>query len=654
MDQSPDTLPTRRIVHAASSVETYLRRLTEIASGMGTIWFFALVILICAEVVGRAFFSMPIRGVTEIVAYSVVGATFLQIGNAFYAERMTRADFFLSFLNERSKRGSRVLEVVISLTGVLVAVLIIQAGWPKFIRAFADGELVGLPGEFSFYVWPLRLIVIFGCTLAAIALITRAIHNCAELNRENGQIGLGFLGIALLLVSSFWLFGIPAIIDSGTSNFMLGALSLGVLILLVMMGLHVGVAMILVGFVGLWLIKGRLALPYTMLGISENEYLANYYFSAVPLFVLMGLLVAASDIGRETFAVARWLTRPVKGGLGIATVGANAIFAAITGSSIASAAVFAKIATPEMIRHGYTKRFSVGVVAGSSVLGMLIPPSILLIVYGFLAEQSVGHLFAAAIVPGLILATAMCLMIWLRATFWPQQIFVSNDSNSIGNSDEVTSVGKAALMLVPVLGLIFLVLGGIYGGFFTPTEGGAVGSAGALIYGFTSGKLDRKNLWKVIVETGQIATAILYLILAANVFTVMLASSGFVQSIGGLIGELDLSLWQFAIVYVFLLVILGMFLESISIMLIVVPITLPAVLLLGGDPIWFGILTVIAVEIGLLTPPFGLTCYVVSSTLRSSGISLSDIFAGALPFVWVMALVTFLIIVFPALGSLSF
>lgn len=360
-----------------------------------------------------------------------------------------------------------------------------------------------------------------------------------------------------------------------------------------------------------------------------------------------------TDIGKETFAVASWLTRPIRGGLGIATVGANAMFAAITGSSVASATVFSKVATPEMIRHGYNKQFSVGVVAGSSVLGMLIPPSLLLIVYGFLAEQSVGYLFIAAIVPGLILAIAMSFMIWFNATFRPHKVFETTpDAGS--DVDAISGIGHAALYLAPIIGLVVLVLGGIYGGFFTPTEGGAVGSAGALIYALLRRRLPMQKLWQVMVETGQIATTVLFLILAANIFTIMLASSGFVQNIGTLINSLDLSLFQFAAIYVILLVILGMFLESVSIMLIVVPIALPTVAALGGDPIWFGILTVIAVEIGLLTPPFGMSCYVVAATLRDKGIDLVDIFKGVQPFVLVMFLMVILIILFPGLASMTF
>ena len=262
-------------------------------------------------------------------------------------------------------------------------------------------------------------------------------------------------------------------------------------------------------------------------------------------------------------------------------------------------------------------------------------------------------LFVAAIVPGLILASAMCLMIWLRAQFWSHQIFARSTEKMHGSDPDEMNGIRAAVLLAPVVGLIVLVLGGIYDGFFTPTERGAVGSAGALIYAFARGRLGRAEFWRVMLETGRIATTVLFLILAANIFTIMLASSGFVQQINAMVSGLDLQLWQFAIIYVLLLVALGMFLEAVSIMLIVVPLALPTGLLLGADPIWFGILTVIAVEIGLLTPPFGLTCYVVSSTLRGTGIALSDIFIGALPFVWVMGIVTLLLVFFPTLATLG-
>jgi len=409
----------------------------------------------------------------------------------------------------------------------------------------------------------------------------------------------------------------------------------------------IGIALIVLGFCGIWMMKGNTIIAERMLPQAGAEYMKNYFFGVVPLFVLMGLLVAASDVGKETFQVARWALRRVRGGLGIATVAANAVFAAITGSSIASAAVFTRVATPEMMAQGYTARFSVGVVAGSSVLGMLIPPSLLLIVYGFLAEQSVGVLFIAAIVPGLILSFAFALLILAMATWRPQWI---GDVTVTDDSATDESIASAAMKLFPILSLVALVIGGIYGGLFTPTEAGAAGSFGALVIGMLKRKLDWKTLWSVLIETGHITVSILFLILAANMYSRMLALSGLPQQMGDFIGGTSLGYTGFIILYVLVLILLGMILDSISIMLIILPLALPVLLQFGGDPIWFGIVTVIAVEIGLLTPPLGITCYVVKSTLNDDRITLNQIFLGAMPFAFIMLLVTILLIVVPEIS----
>ena len=297
------------------------------------------------------------------------------------------------------------------------------------------------------------------------------------------------------------------------TNAQIGILSILCMLVLIYAGMPIGIALIVLGFCGIWMMKGNTIIAERMLPQAGAEYMKNYFFGVVPLFVLMGLLVAASDVGKETFQVARWALRRVRGGLGIATVAANAVFAAITGSSIASAAVFTRVATPEMMAQGYTARFSVGVVAGSSVLGMLIPPSLLLIVYGFLAEQSVGVLFIAAIVPGLILSVAFALLILAMATWRPQWI---GDVSVTGRSASDESIASAAMKLFPILSLVALVIGGIYGGLFTPTEAGAAGSFGALVIGILKRKLDWKTLWSVLIETGHITVSILFLILGGE------------------------------------------------------------------------------------------------------------------------------------------
>ncbi|MFK7752068.1 MAG: TRAP transporter large permease subunit, partial [Sedimentitalea sp.] len=266
--------------------------------------------------------------------------------------------------------------------------------------------------------------------------------------------------------------------------FDIGLMALGGMGVLVLGGMFVPIALILMSFIGVWAIKGTPLLAAKMLGLAANDAIASYFFGVVPLFVLMGFLVSESGIGRDAFDVANAMFRRIKGGLGVGTVAANAIFAAVTGISIASAAVFTKIAVPEMRRYGYTNRFAVGVVAGSSVLGMLIPPSLLLILFGLLAEQSIGDLFVAGIGPGILLALMFGIGIVVMATFTPK--FVGENLSE--NSDHLTPTELMSKGL-PITALIAIVLGGIYTGLFTPVEAGAIGTIGALAIGLLKRRL---------------------------------------------------------------------------------------------------------------------------------------------------------------------
>jgi tripartite ATP-independent transporter DctM subunit len=365
----------------------------------------------------------------------------------------------------------------------------------------------------------------------------------------------------------------------------------------------------------------------------------------IPLFVLMGLLVAVSGVGRDTFDVFEWLLRKVKGGLGVATVAANAVFAAITGISIASASVFTKVAVPEMIRHGYTPKFSVGVVAGSSVLGMLIPPSLLMIIYGVLAEESVGRMFLAGIIPGIALALSFCTMIVLMAFFWPSFIGGQRGAADLGSQE---TWGSATVKLLPIAALILLVLGGLYSGFFTPTEAGAGGGAGARVIALVRRRLDRTKLWRVLVETGHVSVSVLFLVLAASLYSRMLALTGLPASITEAVTGLGLGPYGFLFVYIVIVVALGCIIDSVSIMLIMLPIVLPIARAFEMDIIWFGVLTVVAVEIGLLTPPFGISVYTVKSALNDKSITIKEIFKGTFPFVVCMLAVLLLLVMFPS------
>ncbi len=427
----------------------------------------------------------------------------------------------------------------------------------------------------------------------------------------------------------------------------IGAAAIGLLIVLIGLGMPIGIGMIVVSFGAVALIRNE-TVAMRMIGSVANDSLEEYLFAVVPLFVLMGLLVTISGVGKDTFDVFERLLRRVRAGLGIATVFANAVFASITGISIASASVFSRVAVPEMTRHGYSRRFSTGVVAGSSVLGMLIPPSLLMIVYAVLAEESVGRMFLAGIGPGILLALMFSATILLMATLSPRSVFDRDDSQV----EDVAPLSVLFLLrkAVPIVVLVLLVLGGIYGGFLNPTEAGAVGALGALVIALLRRSLDLRKFWSLLVETGQVTVSVLFLILAATFFSRMLAMSGLPSALAELLLGGGISPYGFLFAFLLLVIVMGFLIDSISIMLILLPIALPVAKGAGFDLIWFGVLTVVAVEIGLLTPPFGLSVYTIKSAIDDKTVTVGEVFRGAVPFVLAMILGLAVIVAFPPIA----
>lgn len=425
--------------------------------------------------------------------------------------------------------------------------------------------------------------------------------------------------------------------------------SLVLMLVLIYAGLHVAITLGLLSFIGVWLIRGDVDIAANLLAQAVSDSIASHIFGVVPLFVLTGFLVAYADVGKDAFDVANQAFRRIRGGLGIATVAANAVFAAITGISIASAAVFTRVAVPQMLRFGYQPRFAVGVVAGSSVLGMLIPPSLLMILYGFLSDQSVGDLFTAGIVPGLLLALAFVIVILLMAWLRPGMVYDGEPQPL--DEENLMSLPVMLLKMVPIVLLIGSILGGIYTGLFTATEAGAVGALVALLIALVRRKLTLRSFWGVLTETGHVTVSVSFLIICANIYTRMLAMSGTPQALLEWMGAAGLGMVAFLLIYVLVIVLLGTIIDSSSILLIVLPLMLPIAQELGLNLIWFGVITVVAVEIGLLTPPFGLSIYVIKSTLgRTLTMPLGDMFRGTAPFTLTMLLVLALLLVYPQLS----
>ncbi len=628
------------IQRISSAFETLIKWM----NAAGVTWIFALMFLICADIAGRTLFDSPIQAVPEIVAFSLVGCIFLQLAFAVQTNRLTRAEVFLEYIRRSNPQIGQILQLIAAGMGCFVLTIITIGTLPDFWRAFQTSEFTGVEGIYTLPISPIKFTVVLGSAAAAFEflrqLFKRPAYIMSPAQTTKVALGtvvtLGSIALASILFETV-----------GLADRTVGALAIITVLVFIALGVPISISLLIVGFIGVGILKRDFNIATDTLSLTTQGTVAEYVFATVPLFVLMGLFVSVSEIGRDSFRAAQQIFGRFRGGLGVATVAANAVFAAITGISIASAAIFAKIAVPEMVSRGYTPRFSVGLTAGSSVLGMLIPPSLLLIIYGVIAEVSIGALFVAAIIPGIILAAAFGVGVIAMAFFWPT--FVGR-VDTLKTGPDSASPGNFIGGIMPVLMLILLVLGGIYGGVFTPTEAGAAGALAAMCIALVKRRLTISGLWEVIRETGQVSVTILFLIVSASTFSRMLTLTGLPADMAGYLGGGELGLMGFLAAYLLLLIVLGTVLDSTSILLILLPLVLPVVTELGGNLVWFGIVTVIGVEIGLLTPPLGLSVYVIKSTLDDDNITLGTIFSGALPFVLITMAVTILIMAFPSLS----
>ena len=425
----------------------------------------------------------------------------------------------------------------------------------------------------------------------------------------------------------------------------IGLISVIAIVFLIYSGVYIPVALGMVSFVSIWLMRDNFTLALNLLKVAVGDSAMEYTFATIPLFTFMGLIVSKAGLGRDIYEVMTMRFRKVKGGIGMGTVGANAVFAAVTGSSIASASVFTKVSVPQMIAQQYNPRFAVGVVAGSSVLGMIIPPSAMLIIYSFVAEQSVGDMFLAGVIPGILLAVAYVIAIWVMGRFTPNFV-----GGRVVEDSERMSGREVASKTLPTISIITIVLGGIYTGWLTAVEAGAAGALVALIIAILRKSMTLKSFWDALLETGHITAAILFLITAASIYSRMLGLAGLPNQLEDLLVGSQASFWGIMLLYVLLMLFLGTLLDTASIILIVVTLFLPLAEALDMSLIWFGIITVVGAEIGLLTPPLGISCFVIKSTIDDDRISLKDVFMGALPFAFVMLIVLFILIEFPILS----
>ena len=421
---------------------------------------------------------------------------------------------------------------------------------------------------------------------------------------------------------------------------LLAITSFAALIVLIVFGIPIGLSLITVGVVGL-LSLGNVSAALTQVTLIFWEQGNSFLLISLPFYILMGGLINHTGIASNLYRCASLWLSWLPGGLGIASVMACAGFGAVSGSSTATARTMGAIVIPQMLRHGYGPRLSTGVISASGTLGILIPPSIILVFYGIMTETSIGSLFVAGIVPGLIIAAIFSVIVLGTALISPAQAGRDTPSEAVTWSERFRSLAH----VFPVIAIFGIILGGLYGGVFTPTEASAFGVFSVLVYGFLSGKLTWRAV-RLALEDATLTTTVLFvIIIGGHLFTRFLAQTGMMGALLDWIVMLDLGYWQFVLAITVFYLILGCILDLFGMLILTVPLLFPVTQQMGIDPVWFGIYIVVIAEVALITPPIGVNVYVIQSV--AGDIPIGQIFRGCLPFVIGMLLFVGVLAAYP-------
>lgn len=418
----------------------------------------------------------------------------------------------------------------------------------------------------------------------------------------------------------------------------IGILGICLLFVLILLKVSVGLSLFLVGFTGVAMLADY-EIALSQLGSMAFVTTNNYGLSVIPLFILMGMFMSNTGLGKDLFnAVDKWIGH-FRGGLAVATVGAASIFAAISGSSNATTATLAKICIPEMDQYKYRTNFSTAAVAAGGTLGILIPPSVILILYGALTSEPIGPLLIAGLIPGIIMTLLFIAMINIQVRLDPA---IAPTKKEIATTKEKLYSLRSVW---PFLVIFAISIGGIYFGIFTPSEAGGIGAIGAFIITVLSKRLSMKQLISSLDETLRLTVMLFLILIGAGLFGKFLALSQIPMYLTNTVASMDVSPYFILAMVLVVYFILGMFLEGIAIMVLTLPIVYPLITQLGFDGLWFGIIIVMVINIGVLTPPLGLSVYIISGVVKT--VPIEKIFKGVIPSVITMTVFTIILILFP-------
>jgi tripartite ATP-independent transporter DctM subunit len=590
-----------------------------------------MMLVTTVDVLSRFFFNLPITGSIEITGFLLVLTILLGIPYAAARKQHVTIDILTHKLSERVGLVLNSITLFIAIT--LFAVIV----WRSIDYALLMNSMNRVTAVLRMPISPFVLVVAFGFALTGCVLLINLLRNVEQgVNNWKQAAVWAIVGtciLALLYLATVWLRDLPWGVQLMTA----GLIGLGFLFLAFLAGLPVFTSLILVGFVGMCYLRGADA-GLSVMGSSPFGTVSHYTFSVIPLFVLMGEFCFFAGIGRDLYDMAyKWLGS-LPGGLSMGTVGACGGFAAVCGDSMATAVTMGTVAIPEMKRYQYDSSLAAGCVAAGGTLGVLIPPSLAFILYALLADQSIALLFIAGILPGILLILLFMLSIYLRARRNPK----------LGPPGPSTTVREKIYSLKGVWATLLLfavVIGGMYIGVFTPTEGGGIGAFGAFVIGVARRRLDWDGILSSLLEAGKISAVCIGILLGAQVFGIFMAASKLPIDLANYVAQLPVPSLVILIAILVIYLFLGCLMPAIPMLILTVPIFYPVVTSMGYDPIWFGVIMVLMFEMAVITPPMGINVLALQTVTKE--ISLTDMFRGVLPFLVAMIFCVIILIIFP-------
>lgn len=619
---------------ASRALGNAVNPLSRVVDSAGRAMLALMVILIITDVVQRYFFNRPIKGSYELVEFMLVMLVFLGLAYT----QTKKGHVSISLLT--NKLSVSQLSIIHSLTHLLSFVIFVLITWRCILQA-ESLRAAGTTSDVLFIPnYPFMWVVVFGSALLCLAFLIDFIKSINDLFKTCKMPGAWFAlnGIIAMLVFTIpiWFHWLPWDI----SRPVMGLMGIGLLILLLFSSMPIGPVMALTGLIGFgYLIN--LDASLSILGTSPYRSASNHAMSTIPLFMLMGLLCFHAELSKDVYSTLRnWMGR-LPGGLAMSTVGGCAGFAAVSGSSLATAVTMGTLALPEMRRYKYADSMACGCVAAGGSIGILIPPSVPFIIYASLTEESIGKLFIAGVIPGLMETVFYILAIYIICRARPE---IGPPGPSSTFKEKIISLKDTWGILV----LFVLVIGGIYAGIFTPSEAAGVGAFGALLLGLVKKKLNRQNILAALADASRNTAMLFLMLIGADIFGYFLTMSQIPFLISEFVTALPVPSGVTLGAILFVYIILGCIMPIIPAIILTVPIFFPVVTGLGYDPIWFGVIVVTMAEMGQITPPVGINVFALSGVAKD--VPLVTIFRGILPFLLADIVRVILIFAFPALA----